>query len=212
MAGRSREREHPRALSGIPSYGMPPHPTDEARLKKPVTKRAIHGNQRERGHYRRAFFPVRQGRVVAVSQIGKRQVRNAKTFRYILGNLFLELVGQTEKHRRLRNISVLRPASPGIVSRALSRPPLPPRRIYRPSVYRPLISRYCRIVPVIVVGAHAYDLSRWAHRRRLRMLVTTISRRIQGERRAVMTFHHRQWMTRTGNAGAPKMKPHIALV
>ena len=99
MAGRSRKREHPSTLSGIPSYGLLPHPTDEPGLQKPVSKRAIRGNQRERRHYRRAFLPVRQGRVVALSQIGKRQVRNAKTFPYILGNLFRELVGQTEEHR-----------------------------------------------------------------------------------------------------------------
>ena len=99
MAGRSRKWEHPSTLSGVPSYGMPPQSTYEAGLQKPLTKRAIHGNQRERGHYRRAFLLVRQGRAVAVSQIGKRQVRNAKTFRNILDNLFLERDGQTEERR-----------------------------------------------------------------------------------------------------------------
>lgn len=99
MVGRSRKWEHPSTLSGIPSLGMPPHPTDEPGLQKPVSKRAIRGNQRERGHNRRAFLLVRQRRAVPVSQIGKRQVRNAKTFPYILGNLFRELVGQTEEHR-----------------------------------------------------------------------------------------------------------------
>jgi len=108
-------------------------------------------------------------------------------------------------------MSVLSPASAGILSRAVPWPPLPPRRIYRPSVYRPFIRRYSWTAPVIVVGAHAYDLSRWAHRCRLSMLVTTISRRIQGERRTVMTLHHRQWMTRTGNPLAPMMKPNIAI-
>jgi len=58
--GRSREWEHPRALSGIPSLGTPPRFTDETRLYKPVAKRAIHGNHRERGHYRRAFILVGQ--------------------------------------------------------------------------------------------------------------------------------------------------------
>jgi len=99
MAGRSRMWEHPSTLSGIPSLGMPPQSSDEAGLQKPLTKRAIHRNQREPGHYRRAFLPVRQGRVVAVLQIGKRQVRNAKTFRDILDNLLLERDGQTEKRR-----------------------------------------------------------------------------------------------------------------
>ena len=99
MTGGSREWEHPSTLSGIPSLGMPPHPTDEAGLQKPVTKRAIHRNQRERRHIRRAFLQVRQGRAVAVSQIGKRQVRNAKTFRDILDNLFLERDGQAEEPR-----------------------------------------------------------------------------------------------------------------
>jgi len=92
MAERSRKWEHPSTLSGIPSFGMPPQSADEAGLHKPVTQRAIHGYQREPGHYRRPFLPVRQGRAVALSQIGKRQVRNVKTFRDILDNLFLELV------------------------------------------------------------------------------------------------------------------------
>lgn len=159
MAGRSRMWEHPSTLSGIPSLGMPPHPTDEPGLQKPVSKRAIRGNQREPGHNRRAFLLVRQRRAVPVSQIGKRQVRYTKTFRDILDNLFLELAGQAEEPRRLRNISVLSPASPGIPRQTLPWPPIPTRRIHRRTVYRPFISRFTDFFAVIDVAADKRNLS-----------------------------------------------------